>query len=172
MSGPVPLPAPWASPGGALAVPVAAGVHWDAVRVSDRALGAAVLVYLGRRTGAVIQDGRTGVRYWLVPPRAADPWPALPAVSVLGCGAFVAVPPPRRTTGPGPHWHVPPAPDRHLTPPELLGEALDTAVRHSRHLAPVGPPGLAAVERNRRDQALLARLRDVNRRSRSPRPWG
>lgn len=174
MTGDAALPAEWMPPHGEMATPVAAGVHWDGVRVGDPTLALAVLAHLGRNTGAVIQDGRTGVSYWLVRPQAADAWPAMPAVSVLARGDFLAIPPVWLTRGPGPHWRVPYLADSYLTPPDLLRGALRAAVERT------GAPGaggagtdLASVQRARRDAALRTRLREINHRSttREVRPW-
>lgn len=156
----------WMPPSNELPRPVATGVHWDAVRVRDLVVGNAVLARLGRDTGAVIEDGRTGVTYWMIRPRAANAWPVMPEVSVLGRGDFVAVPPIRLTRGPGPHWRVPFFTDAYLTDPDRLRTALQAALGNRREAgADDPPPGLTAAQRVRRDQVIHARLREVNRRS-------
>ncbi|WP_236719158.1 hypothetical protein [Wenjunlia vitaminophila] len=164
----------WMPPAGELPGPVATGVRWDAVRVRDWAVVTATLDRLGRDTGAVIADGRTGAAYWMVPPHAADTWPAMPDVTVLGPGDFVAVPPLRLTRGPGPHWLAPFFADAYLTDPDRLRDALQAATAPAREAEAASVlPGLTPEERARRDQVLSARLREVNHRSTTGevRPW-
>jgi hypothetical protein len=100
---------------------VPAGRWWNAVRVPV-ALGA-----LGDETGAVIEDGYGGIMYWLVLPGDASAW-RLPDVQVLGRGSHVAVPPLRRTSGPGLYWRVPLSNDSYWTDTERLRAALTAAV--------------------------------------------
>ncbi|GAA3786137.1 hypothetical protein GCM10023083_22690 [Streptomyces phyllanthi] len=99
-----------------------AGTWWDAVRV-PLALGVRALGMLGDGTGAVIRDGYGSILYWLVPPGEADGW-HVPEVQILGPGSHVAVPPPRRTAGPGLYWQVPLSYDRECTSPARLHAAL------------------------------------------------
>ncbi|WP_228034800.1 hypothetical protein [Streptomyces spongiae] len=103
-----------------------AGRWWDAVR-APAAPGARALDLLGDRSGAVIRDGYGGILYWLVPPGEAIDW-HLPEVQVLGHGSHVAVPPLRRTKGPGLYWQVPLAYDRECTDPARLHAALSVAL--------------------------------------------
>lgn len=164
----------WRPPSDDVPWPVATGVHWDAVRVPDPAVAASVLDRLGRETGAVIADSRTGVRYWLVRPHAADSWPAMTGVSVLGRDDFVAVPPIWKLQGPGPHWRVPFLADSYLTPPDPLCGALLAATEHLQEEDDDALVGLTAERRAWKDRVLRIRLREVNRRSigRESRPWG
>lgn len=104
---------------------VPAGRWWNAVRVPV-ALGTPALKSLGDASGAVIKDGYGGIMYWLVPPGAATDW-RLTDVQVLGPGSHVAVPPLRRTAGPGLYWRVPLSQDRYWTDPERLRAALAEA---------------------------------------------
>ncbi|WFB09360.1 hypothetical protein LRS74_21675 [Streptomyces sp. LX-29] len=104
--------------------PHPAGEAWDAVRVPTL-VGELVLERLGADSGAVIDDPFTAVWYWLVRPGAAADWTLQ---RVLSKGAFVAVPPRERTYGPGPHWRVPPGPDRCLTDADRLHAALLAAM--------------------------------------------
>ncbi|WP_244885058.1 hypothetical protein [Wenjunlia vitaminophila] len=151
-------------------------MHWDAVRVPDPAVADAVLDRLGRETGSVIADGRTGVAYWLVRPQAADSWPAMPRVSVLARDDFVAVPPIWMLQGTGPHWRVPFLADSYLTPPDHLCAALLAATAHLQEEDDAPLVGLAAERQAWREQGqrIRSRLREVNRRSitRESRPWG
>ncbi|MGW1671480.1 hypothetical protein [Streptomyces sp. NPDC002324] len=113
---------------------VPAGRWWTAVRV-PAALGALALTSLGDGTGAVIEDGYGGIMYWLVPPGDAAGW-LLPGVQVLDRGSHVAVPPLRRTSGPGLYWRVPLSHDSYWTDAERLRAALTgaaaTAPRNNR----------------------------------------
>jgi hypothetical protein len=104
---------------------VPAGRWWNAVRVPI-ALGTPALKTLGDESGAVIKDGFGGIMYWLVPPGDATDW-RLADVQVLGPGCHVAVPPLRRTSGPGPYWRVPLSHDRYGTDTERLRLALTEA---------------------------------------------
>jgi hypothetical protein len=103
-----------------------AGCWWDAVRV-PLAPGVRALGLLGDETGAVIRDGYGGILYWLLVPGGATGW-HLPEVQVLGRGSHVAVPPPRRTKGPGLYWQVPPAYGRECTDSTRLHTALSRAL--------------------------------------------
>lgn len=99
-----------------------AGRWWNAVRVPV-ALGTPALKSLGDGSGAVIKDDFSGIMYWLVPPGDAMDW-HLTEVQVLGAGSHVAVPPLRRTSGPGLYWRVPLSQDRYWTNAERLRSAL------------------------------------------------
>ena len=105
-----------------------AGRWWDAVRV-PLDLGSQAMRRLGDETGSVITDGYGRLLYWLVRPGSAADW-QLPGVQVLGAGCHVAVPPPHRTTGPGPHWRVPPSRGRECTSAPALHSALRDALSH------------------------------------------
>ncbi|MGW0707180.1 hypothetical protein ACWD4G_14680 [Streptomyces sp. NPDC002643] len=104
---------------------VPAGRWWNAVRVPI-ALGTPTLKSLGDASGAVIKDGFGGIMYWLVPPGDAMNW-QLPEVQILGAGSHVAVPPLRRTAGPGLYWRVPLSHDRYWTDTDTLRSALTAA---------------------------------------------
>ncbi|NDZ78384.1 hypothetical protein G3I19_07560 [Streptomyces sp. SID10853] len=107
------------------------GTSWDAVRVSAK-VGRAVVDRLGDQCGAVIVDGYALALYWLIRPGSADAW-TLPAylVSVLGPGAYVAVPPVKATSGPGLWWGAAPTPLRCFTDTELLHSALTAEIAHA-----------------------------------------
>ncbi|MFJ7046555.1 hypothetical protein CTU88_26565 [Streptomyces sp. JV178] len=106
---------------------VPAGRWWNAVRVPV-ALGAPALTALGDATGAVIKDGFGGIMYWLVPPGDGADW-RMAGVQVLGAGCHVAVPPLRRTSGPGLYWRVPLSHDRYWTDTTRLGAALTSTAQ-------------------------------------------
>ncbi|WP_406067346.1 hypothetical protein OG372_01635 [Streptomyces sp. NBC_01020] len=122
--------APWSPPQGNTVELVAMGKSWDAVRVSAR-FGRAVIDRLGDQCGAVIVDGYGSVLYWLIKPGSADAW-TLPSyvVGILGTSAYVAVPPLRRTSGPGLRWDVPLTPLCYLTDTVLLHAALAAEIAH------------------------------------------
>ncbi|WP_211041620.1 hypothetical protein [Streptomyces tardus] len=105
-----------------------AGVTWDAVRVSAW-VSRAVLPALGERSGAVLEDGYSGVWYWLIASGAGGGWRFGPAVQVLGAATWLAVPPVHRTERPGLRWVLAPGGGtRALTEPELLHAALQRQV--------------------------------------------
>ncbi|MFF3981935.1 hypothetical protein [Streptomyces sp. NPDC001828] len=101
---------------------IALGARFDAVRVADAVVHAAVgstahatpawflAEYL---QGAVVRD--SGAYYALVPTRTARGWQA-PASRCLGRGSGLAVPHPSRRQGPRTHWAV---------PPERVGDVCD-----------------------------------------------
>jgi len=101
----------------------AAGQDWDAVRV-PAPLGLAAMAILGARCGAVLEDPLTSVVYYFVPCGAASRW-TVAGTKALGAGASVAVPPLRRTTGPGPHWRVCPGDGTWVTDAAALQAALE-----------------------------------------------
>ncbi|WP_338895474.1 hypothetical protein WBG99_06935 [Streptomyces sp. TG1A-60] len=109
---------------------VLAGRWWNAVRVPV-VLGAPALKSLADESGAVIKDGYGGILYWLIPPGAATDW-RLTGVQVLGPGSHVAVPPLRRTSGPGLFWRVPLSREHYWTDPERLRTALTAAAVAAR----------------------------------------
>lgn len=106
-------------------VALAAGHHWDAVRV-PRTTGLRVLTALGDTSGPVIEDPRTARLYWLVPAGTAETWDVSLALA-LGRTSYVTVPPLGQNRGPGIHWLVPPAGRLQRTDPEVLRAALVAA---------------------------------------------
>ncbi|MFI6346685.1 DUF6415 family natural product biosynthesis protein [Streptomyces sp. NPDC050560] len=120
---------------------VAAGEHWDAVRVAHP-LGAGALGRLGPDTGAVLEDRSSRVLYWLVERGRADAWRLPPAyVRVLGTGTYVAVPPAHHTEGRRVRWRVPCAPPVCLTRPARLHEALTAELATAPGPTPADTPG-------------------------------
>lgn len=119
----------WNPPHGLDVEVLPAGRSWKAIRV-PAGLGDRVLTLLGDVSGPVIQDGDR--MYWLVP-TTMTPRPPMRDVTVLpaehGQTAYLGVPPAHRTSGPGPHWRVPPV--RELTDPDLLFVGLRIAVNTS-----------------------------------------
>lgn len=103
-----------------------AGRIWDAVRV-PLTIGQHALDILGRRSGAVIEDPIGLVLYWLIPPGSAKSW-QLTDIRVLGDGGHLAVPPPRRTQGPGPHWRICPGDGQLVTDSHALHAAISDAL--------------------------------------------
>ncbi|MGW0943659.1 hypothetical protein ACWD4O_14085 [Streptomyces sp. NPDC002623] len=82
---------------------------------------------LGPCCGAVVESGDSrSVLYFFVPRGTANGW-ELENAKVLSCGSSVAIPPPRRTQGPGPHWRMCPGEGRLLTDAEALRAALGDA---------------------------------------------
>ncbi|WFB10210.1 hypothetical protein LRS74_26565 [Streptomyces sp. LX-29] len=148
---PIHHPEPWSPPADPLAQPLPAGRWWDAVRV-DAALGARALAWLGEESGAVIEDRRGAVLYWLVRPGTAGSW-AVPQTAGLGTGHYVAVPPQHRVEGPGPYWRVPLSSTRYLTDAELLTVAL-RAARYAE-LGPRSLPRYCCVCARPVDEAVL-----------------
>ncbi|TXR99730.1 hypothetical protein EAO73_27620 [Streptomyces sp. col6] len=103
-----------------------AGHAWDAVRV-PRSVGSDAVSILGSRAGAALQY--EGGMYFFIAPGSAATWKAsdVPGARILGPGAHVVFPPPRRTSGPGPHWRVCPVGERLLTVTAALRAALEDA---------------------------------------------
>jgi hypothetical protein len=124
----------WMRQDGAQARLLPAGRWWDAVRV-PLGLGSHAMRHLGDETGAVITDGYGRILYWLIRPGTAADW-RLPEVQVLGAGCHVVVPPAHRTTGPGPHWRVPPARDHECTSAPALHSALRASLSHDSRPTP------------------------------------
>ncbi|MFF7654426.1 hypothetical protein ACFZCY_32120 [Streptomyces sp. NPDC007983] len=121
---------PWMPPRGSDVEMVKVGPHWDVLRapaeIGERALG-----LLGDASGAVIAD--YGLMYWLIPAGHAQDWPRLQAgIHALGAQGvevtYVGVPPAHWRGGPRLHWRVPVGPDRYLTDPGRLREALVQAI--------------------------------------------
>ncbi|MFJ8861531.1 hypothetical protein ACIRD8_24240 [Streptomyces sp. NPDC102451] len=104
-----------------------AGGDWDAVRV-PRSVGLDVLAILCSRSGAVLEDPLAAALSWFIPPSAAGDWD-VPGTRILGEGAHLVIPPPRRTRGPGPHWRSCPGEDAWVTDPAALRAALEDAAR-------------------------------------------
>ncbi|MFF3195447.1 hypothetical protein [Streptomyces misionensis] len=104
-----------------------AGYDWDAIRV-PRSVGLAALAILGPRCGAAIEDPLTaaGVVYYFVRAGTADTWDVA-NTTALGRGATLAIPPARRTEGPGPHWRICPGDDGWLADPNALAAAIADA---------------------------------------------
>lgn len=100
-----------------------AGFRWDAVRV-PRSLGARVLVALGSRSGAVIEDPREPALYWFVRTGTAAVWD-VPDTRPLGLSQHLVVPPPHRMRGPGPHWRICPENGQMLTDAQVLHAAVE-----------------------------------------------
>jgi hypothetical protein len=79
---------------------------------------------LGVRCGAVLDDPHGQSVYYFVPCGTAGSWD-VQGTRALGVGASVTVPPPRRVTGPGPHWRVCPGDNSWVTDPRALQAALE-----------------------------------------------
>ncbi|MFI7315127.1 hypothetical protein [Streptomyces hygroscopicus] len=130
---------PWTPPPAVDVEPLPVGKWWDAVR-APAAIGERALKTLGDETGAVIQDKR-GTLYWLIAVGSTTSW-HLRGVRVLTELAdertYLGVPPVSWTTGPEAHWRVPLGPDRYLTHPWRLREALTEADRTEYGLMPEG----------------------------------
>jgi hypothetical protein len=110
-----------------------AGHTWDAIRV-PAAVGHAALQILGDRSGAVLTDPRSMVYYWFVAPGTAAAW-ALTDTVPMGPTHTIVVPVGNRTTGPGPHWRVCPAPgDKRRTDAAALRAALEDALGRTPRL--------------------------------------
>lgn len=135
-AGSTPSPLPWHPPGGVDIVVERAGIVWEAVK-APAYLGDRALPLPGDGSGAVIRDPWSHVMYWLVPVGTADTWAQLPQVSVLGAGCWLAVPPGHRDRSLGPYWAVPPTPERQLTAPAALHDALAEAIHSAFGTEPV-----------------------------------
>ncbi|WP_245606358.1 hypothetical protein [Streptomyces himastatinicus] len=119
-------PAPWTPPRGSDVEIIKVGLYWDVLRAPAE-LGERALELLGDASGAVIAD--YGLMYWLIPSGHAQNWrPLQTGIHALGAhGAevtYVGVPPVDWRGGPRLHWRVPVGPDRYLTDPGRLREAL------------------------------------------------
>ncbi|CAM5680729.1 hypothetical protein SRIMHP_26330 [Streptomyces rimosus subsp. rimosus] len=101
------------------------GASWDAVRV-PHSIGGPAIGILGTRCGAVIDDPQCAL-YWFIAPGSVDQWD-VPGTRLLSTGAVLAVPPARRTAGPGVHWRVCPGDGDWLTQAEALRAALEDSI--------------------------------------------
>ncbi|MFI1125421.1 hypothetical protein ACH4VS_30370 [Streptomyces hygroscopicus] len=123
-------PALWTPPPAVDVEALPVGRWWDAVRAAPM-VGERALKTLGDQTGAVIQD-MYGTLYWLIAVGSATSW-HLRQVRVLtelaDESTYLGVPPVSWTTGPKSHWRVPLGPNRYLTHPWRLREALAEADR-------------------------------------------
>ena len=120
---------PWIPPRSEVEM-VEVGPYWDVLRAPVE-IGERALALLGNRSGAVIAD--YGLMYWLIPSGEAQYWQRLYAgVQALGAHSaevtYVGVPPAHWRSGPRLHWRVPVGPDRYLTDPIRLREAVVRAV--------------------------------------------
>ncbi|WP_175439147.1 hypothetical protein [Streptomyces vilmorinianum] len=109
-----------------------AGAAWDAVRV-PRELGLVALEILGSRSGSVVEDPAEAALYWFVQAGSTDVWD-IEHARVLSVGHTVAVPPARRTSGPGPRWLVCPGEESFLTDTGALQAALADSHRLAENL--------------------------------------
>lgn len=101
-----------------------AGFRWDAVRV-PRGVGVRVLIALGPRSGAVIEDPREPAFYWFVRTGTAAVW-NVPDTRPLGLNQHLVVPPLHRVRGPGLHWRVSPGTAPMLTDAQVLHAAVES----------------------------------------------
>ncbi|MET7640084.1 hypothetical protein [Streptomyces sp. NPDC005438] len=136
LPGAPPLPAPetgarWLPPG-PVHTAVRAGRWWDAIRMGQ-GRAQQVLDWFREQAprgsalpGPVIAEvaGPRSRVYFLVPPTTARRWRE-PETRALGQGSYVVVPP-LDSRSHSLHWLVPPVPERRLTPPDLLRQALRT----------------------------------------------
>ncbi|MFF4661931.1 hypothetical protein [Streptomyces sp. NPDC001282] len=93
----------------------------DAIRV-PRSVGLDALAILGGRSGAVLED--PPALYWFIPLGRGAEW-NVAGTRVLDDDAGLAIPPSRRTQGPGPHWRVCPADGMWITDAAALQAALE-----------------------------------------------
>ncbi|MDX3162458.1 hypothetical protein PV516_01405 [Streptomyces scabiei] len=100
-----------------------AGQDWDAIR-TQKTLGLAAMAILGSRCGAVVEEGP--VVFFFTPRGTAAGW-SVDHTEPVREGGAVAIPPARRTQGPGPHWRMCPGEGRMLTDPQALKAALEDA---------------------------------------------
>ncbi|MGA6159580.1 hypothetical protein ACPEIC_40300 [Stenotrophomonas sp. NPDC087984] len=130
---------PWKPPPAVDVEALPAGKWWDAVRAAPT-VGERALELLGDENGAVIQD-KHGTLYWLVAVGSATSW-HLRQVRVLTQlvdeSTYLGVPPISWTKGPETHWRVPLSPNRYLTHPWKLWEALAEADRAEYGRMPEG----------------------------------
>lgn len=103
----------------------AAGHGWDAVRV-HAPMARTVLLALGDRSGAVIEDSREPALYWFVAAGATAGWD-VPGTRPLGLHQHLVVPDSRRRQGPGPWWRFRPEGGALLTDAGALLQALRMA---------------------------------------------
>ncbi|MFD8939464.1 hypothetical protein ACFV0R_30170 [Streptomyces sp. NPDC059578] len=110
---------------------VAAGVHWDAVKVS-RPFALQSLEHLPVHGAIAVDPTPAGpFLYFLVPPKSTEGW-SVPQSTALSETAHVALPPPGRLTPPGPYWLTQPGHRPRLTRTDVLRAALE-AVLGPRH---------------------------------------
>ncbi len=100
-----------------------AGQDWDAIR-TQKTLGLAAMAILGSRCGAVVEEG--AAVFFFTPRGTAAGW-SVDHTEPVQEGNAVAIPPARRTQGPGPHWRMCPGEGRMLTDPRALKAALEDA---------------------------------------------
>lgn len=100
-----------------------AGQDWDAIR-AQKVVGLAAMAILGSRCGAVVEDG--AAVFFFTPCGTAAGW-SVDHTEAVRAGDDVAIPPARRTQGPGPHWRMCPGEGRMLTDPQALRAALEDA---------------------------------------------
>lgn len=103
-----------------------AGHMWDAVRV-QRAVGLTARSILGPRCGALLEAPSELALYWFVPPGEERDWAAVNA-RLLTTGSTLAVPPHRRTEGPGPFWRICPGEGSWLTNAAALQASIEDAM--------------------------------------------
>jgi hypothetical protein len=103
---------------------VPAGVHWDAICVTEE-VAPKLLEALDKFTGAVIEDIPGKKFYWLVPPGAAHEWDVSDLAQVLSGDAWLVVP--GLLTDFPCRWLVPLDDAGALTEPDQLHRALQTA---------------------------------------------
>lgn len=118
----------WNPPPGPNSRQELAGVAWDAVRAPVH-IARPAASQLGDVSGAIIRDTFRNDWFWLIPPGAAAEWDRMETVQTYGPACWIFVPPAERTHGPGHHWLRPPDPDRLITDPRKLREALLAAER-------------------------------------------
>jgi hypothetical protein len=89
--------------------------------------GASALAVLGSASGAVIEDPRETVLYWLVPAGATMGW-NMRGTRPLSRTHHLVVPDRNRVRGPGPRWRVRPGNGRLLTDVAELRRALEAVI--------------------------------------------
>ncbi|MDX3507489.1 hypothetical protein PV755_00880 [Streptomyces caniscabiei] len=102
-----------------------AGQDWDAIRAL-KSVGLAAMAILGSRCGAVVEEASGTAVVFFTPCGAAADW-SVDHTQALEEGAAVAIPPARRTQGPGPRWRMCPGEGRMLTDAQALKAALEDA---------------------------------------------
>lgn len=110
-----------------------AGEDWDAIRMPVR-LGVAAMAILGVRCGAVLEDPLSRTLYYFVPRGTAQQW-NVQGTRAIGAGTSITVPPPRRITGPGPHWRVCPGDGSWVTDAPALQAALEDCLASEEALS-------------------------------------
>lgn len=102
-----------------------AGRDWDAIR-TQKSVGLAAMTILGPRCGAVVEDASGMTVLFFTPRGTAASWSVEHSEAVPE-GDGVAIPPARRTQGPGPYWRMCPGEGRMLTDPAALKAAIEDA---------------------------------------------